>query len=51
MFDFLFIGYQKRLQNRLNVRTFVRNYIKHKLFKNATIYLEMVVLINNSKER
>ena len=24
MFDLLFIGYQKRLENRLNVRTFVR---------------------------
>ena len=24
MFDFLFIDYQKRLKNRLNVRSFVR---------------------------
>ena len=35
MFDFLFIGHQKRLKNRLNVRSFVR-YFREKHMKNNT---------------
>ncbi len=29
MFDFLFMGYQKRLKNRLNVRSFVRYFVEY----------------------
>jgi len=31
MFNFLFIGYQKRLKNRLNVRSFVRIILENNI--------------------
>ena len=45
MFDFLLIGYQKRLKNRLNVRSFVRYFVK-KLKKRMKIaYLQVFVTL------
>jgi hypothetical protein len=37
MFNFLIIGNQKRLKNRLNVRTFVRINLENKKFNRSLL--------------
>ena len=54
MFDFLFIGYWKRLKNRLNVRSFVRIILNNNIninveneIKNTPLF---TAIINDNKE-
>ena len=46
MFDFLFMGYQKRLKNRLNVRSFVRIISENNRCKRISLLQEEQVLLD-----